>query len=56
MQVYYVVDTVVDQLVKDPKRHFICDQPALAPPRPIPLDLFSPVACRLVGSQPLLLV
>ena len=22
-QVYYVVDTVVDQLVKDPKRHFI---------------------------------
>ena len=22
-EVYYVVDTVVDQLVKDPKRHFI---------------------------------
>ena len=22
-EVYYVVDTVVDQLIKDPKRHFI---------------------------------
>jgi hypothetical protein len=22
--VYYVVDTVVDQLLKDPSRHFIC--------------------------------
>lgn len=23
-EVYYVVDTVVDQLLKDPNRHFIC--------------------------------
>ena len=22
-EVYYVVDTVIDQLIKDPKRHFI---------------------------------
>jgi alpha-mannosidase len=33
-EVYYVVDTVVDQLEKNPKRHFICPRPPGALARP----------------------
>eukprot|EP01051_Picozoa_sp_SAG22_P016851 SAG22_NODE_2476_length_2530_cov_2.162896_4_plen_136_part_00 len=50
-EVYYVVDTVVDQLQKNPKRHFICASLLCLSRLPVYLLSFMP-ACLLSSVHP----